>query len=59
MVLCHSELGRRAAVRRRVDHRLFVSDLVDLVAGLLAADVSEETLQLLDERERSRTAKAG
>ena len=54
MVLCHSELGRRAALRRQVDHRLFVSDLVDLVAGLLAADVSEETLRLLDERERTR-----
>ncbi len=45
------ELGRRAGARRRDDHRLFVSDLVDLVAGLLAAEVSAETLTLLDERD--------
>jgi AcrR family transcriptional regulator len=52
--LCYSELGRRAASRRRGDHRLFVSDLVDLVTGLLCAEVSQETLRLLDERERPR-----
>jgi AcrR family transcriptional regulator len=51
MNLCFSELGRRAGSRRRGDHRLFVSDLVDLVAGLLCAEVSKETLRLLDERE--------
>ena len=56
MNLCFSELGRRAASRRRGDHRLFVSDLVDLTTGLLQAEVSEETLGLLDERERSRDA---
>lgn len=50
--LCVGELGRRAASRRRNDHRLFVSDLVDLVAGVLGADVSSETLALLDERDR-------
>jgi AcrR family transcriptional regulator len=49
--LCFSELGRRAATPRRSDHRLFVSDLVDLVAGVLGADVSDETLALLDERD--------
>ncbi len=54
VVLCFSELGRRAALRRRSDHRLFVSDLVDLTTGLLCAEVSEETLRLLEERERSR-----
>ena len=54
MNLCFSELGRRAAARRRGDHRLFVSDLVDLVTGLLGAEVSEETHSLLDERERTR-----
>lgn len=54
MNLCFSELGRRAASRRRGDHRLFVSDLVDLVTGLLSAEVSEETLRLLGERERTR-----
>ena len=52
MNLCFSELGRRASARRRSDHRLFVSDLVDLTTGVLAADVSGETLRLLDERER-------
>lgn len=50
MQLCFHELGRRAASRRRADHRLFVSDLVDLVAGVLGAPVSEETLALLAER---------
>jgi AcrR family transcriptional regulator len=52
--LCFSELGRRAGSRRRGDHRLFVSDLVDLVTGLLCAEVSKETLRLLEERERAR-----
>jgi AcrR family transcriptional regulator len=51
--LCFGELGRRAASRRRSDHRLFVSDLVDLVTGVLGADVSSETLALLDERDRN------
>ena len=53
--LCFTELGRRAAARRRPDHRLFVSDLIDLVAGVLAADVSEETQNLLAERDRQRS----
>lgn len=55
--LCFNELGRRAATRRRPDHRLFVSDLIDLVTGVLLADVSEETQQLLADRERQRAAK--
>ncbi len=55
--LCFSELGRRAATRRRPDHRLFVSDLIDLVTGVLLADVSDETQHLLDERERQRMKK--
>ena len=54
MNLCFSELGRRAASRRRGDHRLFVSDLVDLVTGLLSAEVSPETARLLDERKAAR-----
>jgi AcrR family transcriptional regulator len=50
--LCFTELGRRAAMgRRRPDHRLFVSDLVDLTTGVLGADVSDETLRLLAERD--------
>ena len=52
MNLCFSELGRRAAARRRSDHRLFVSDLVDLTAGVLGADVSEETQRLVSERNK-------
>lgn len=54
MNLGFSELGRRAASPRRGDHRLFVSDLVDLVTGVLCAEVSGETLQLLEERESRR-----
>lgn len=54
MHLCFTELGRRAAARRRTDHRLFVSDLVDLSTAVLGADVSDETQRLLDERERDR-----
>lgn len=49
--LCFTELGRRASARRRSDHRLFVSDLVDLTTGVLGADVSDETLRLLEERD--------
>lgn len=55
--LCFNELGRRASSRRRPDHRLFVSDLIDLVTGVLLADVSEETRLLLSERERQRASK--
>lgn len=39
-----SELARRARTGRR-DHRLFTSQLTDLVVGLLLAPVSEETRQ--------------
>ncbi len=51
--LCFSELGRRASTRRRSDHRLFVSDLIDLTTAILDAPVSEETARLLDERDGS------
>lgn len=54
MQLCFHELARRASTRRRVDHRLFVSDLVDLTTGLLAAPISQETEQLLQERDAKR-----
>ena len=40
-----SELARRGRTGRR-DHRLFTSQLTDLVAGLLLAPVSEETRRL-------------
>ncbi len=48
--LAFTELGRRAGARRRADVRLFVSDLVDLTTGVLGAEVSAETMRLLDER---------
>lgn len=54
MSLCFNELGRRSANKRRPDHRLFVSDLVDLVTGVLEAAVSDETERLLEERDRNR-----
>ena len=54
MQLCFSELARRASTRRNADHRLFVSDLIDLTTGLLAAPVSKETARLLAERESKR-----
>jgi AcrR family transcriptional regulator len=53
--LCFSELGRRASTRRRSDHRLFVSDLIDLTTGILTAPVSRETRTLLEEREAKKS----
>ena len=53
--LCTSELGRRAGARRRSDHRLFVSDLIDLTTGILTAPVSRETQMLLEEREAKKS----
>jgi AcrR family transcriptional regulator len=41
-----SELARRGRTGRR-DHRLFTSQLVDLVTGLLLSPVSDETRRLL------------
>jgi AcrR family transcriptional regulator len=41
-----SELARRGRTGRK-DHRLFTSQLTDLVTGLLVAPVSEETRRLL------------
>ena len=49
--LCFQELGRRATARRRRDHRLFVSNLTDLVSALLDAEVSADTVRLLEERD--------
>lgn len=37
------ELARRARTPDRTDHRLFVSDLIDIVTGMLAAPESDET----------------
>jgi AcrR family transcriptional regulator len=52
--LAASELGRRAASGPHTDDRLFVGHLIDLVASVLDAPVSEETVRLADERDRSR-----
>lgn len=52
--LCFQELGRRAKARRRADHRLFVSNLTDLVSALLEAEVSADTARLLEERDARR-----
>jgi AcrR family transcriptional regulator len=45
-----AELARRARSAPHTDDRLFVSHLVDLVTGVLAAPLSDETLRLDDER---------
>lgn len=46
-----SELGRRARSGPHRDDRLFVSDLIDLVAGMLSAAPSRETTRLMKERD--------
>lgn len=50
-----AELARRARSGPHTDDRLFVSHLVDLVSGVLAAPLSGETLRLDDERTAART----
>ena len=50
------ELARRAAFPPTDDDRLFVSHLIDLVATLLAAVPSEQTLRLLGRGEQSTVA---
>lgn len=47
------ELARRARSGPHTDDRLFVSDLVDLVTGVLAAPLSDETRRLDVERRRA------
>ncbi|MDQ3108146.1 MAG: TetR/AcrR family transcriptional regulator [Actinomycetota bacterium] len=49
-----AEVGRRASYGPRHDDRLFVSHLIDLVAALLVAPSSEETLRLADVRDAAR-----
>jgi hypothetical protein len=44
------EIGRRARSGPHTDDRLFTSDLVDLVTGVLAAPLSDETRRLDIER---------
>ena len=52
-----AELGRRATTGPHTDDRLFVSHVIDLVTGILAAPVSDETLRLVDERDLIRAQK--
>jgi hypothetical protein len=52
--LATGEMGRRAASGLHTDDRLFVGHLVDLVTSVLAAPISEETIRLADERDRTR-----
>jgi AcrR family transcriptional regulator len=48
------EIGRRARSGPHADERLFTSDLVDLVTGILSAPLSDETRRLDAERPRRR-----
>jgi AcrR family transcriptional regulator len=58
--LAASELGRRATSGPHTDDRLFVVHLIDLVAAVLGAPVSAESVRLANERDRSRaTRQAG
>ncbi|GAY17829.1 helix-turn-helix domain-containing protein [Mycobacterium sp. shizuoka-1] len=60
LVYAAIELGRRAATAPHADDRLFTSHLVDSVAALLAAPLSDETRTLARERQarRSRTIRS-
>jgi AcrR family transcriptional regulator len=49
------ELARRARSGPHTDDRLFVSDLVDLVVGVLSAPVTDETRRLANARPRRAT----
>jgi len=50
------ELARRAEQPPARSERLFTSHLIDLVTGLLAAPLSAETLEIIDESSRRRAA---
>lgn len=50
------ELARRAQAGPHADDRLFVSHLIDLVAAILLAPLSSQTLHLAGERDRERHA---
>ena len=55
----HAELARRTRDRRGSADDLFVSDLVDLVTGLLAAPVSIETSERAERRRQARVRPMG
>jgi len=48
------EIGRRARTGPHRDDRLFVSDLIDLVASMLSGPPSEETTRLMADRDAAR-----
>jgi AcrR family transcriptional regulator len=50
--ITYVELARRAQRSGRADDRLFTSHLIDLVASILDAPLSEETCRLLEARRR-------
>lgn len=52
-----AELARRAESSRARDHRLFASQLIDLVAAVLVSPISEETQRLLDVRRPGKRSK--
>jgi AcrR family transcriptional regulator len=51
--LAATELARRARTEPRRDDQLFIANLIDLVAAVLATPVSDETGRLLADRDRS------
>jgi len=51
----HIEIGRRARVGEPIDLPLFTNQLVDLVTGLLGAELSPDTKRLLAARKKART----
>jgi AcrR family transcriptional regulator len=53
------ELGRRADGAPHTDDRLFTSHLVDLVAALLQAPASPQTLRLAEARDKARRSARG
>ncbi|WP_431238051.1 helix-turn-helix domain-containing protein [Mycolicibacterium aichiense] len=55
LVYAAVELGRRAATAPHADDRLFISHLVDTVAAMLGAPLSEETRALATERQARRS----
>ncbi|BBX10721.1 helix-turn-helix domain-containing protein [Mycolicibacterium aichiense] len=54
LVYAAVELGRRAATAPHADDRLFISHLVDTVAAMLAAPLSDESRSLAKERQARR-----
>ncbi|QEN11953.1 hypothetical protein ACRDU6_04040 [Mycolicibacterium sp. ELW1] len=54
LVYAAVELGRRAATAPHADDRLFTSHLVDTVAAMLAAPLSDESRSLAKERQARR-----